>query len=87
VLCLYAEKDRDVANALDVSKWEFYVLSTTRINRELGAQKRVVLSRIRAMTEPVGYGLIKEHVDQVLSGADSPHAYSPTLRKPRGVPL
>lgn len=69
VLCLYAERDRDVADALDVSKWEFYVLSTERIYRELGTQKRVGLSKISRMTEPVGYGLLKERVDQALNGA------------------
>ena len=70
VLCLYAETDRDAADALDVSKWEFYVLSTERINRDLGPQDSVRLSRIRAMTEPVRYDLLKERVDQVLNGAD-----------------
>jgi hypothetical protein len=69
VLCLYAERDRDVADALDVSKWEFYILSTERIYRELGTQKRVGLSKISRMTEPVGYGLLKERVDQALNGA------------------
>jgi len=58
-----------VADALDVSKWEFYVLSTERIYRELGTQKRVGLSKISRMTEPVGYGLLKERVDQALNGA------------------
>jgi len=69
VLCPYAERDRDVADALDVSKWEFYILSTERIYRELGTQKRVGLSKISRMTEPVGYGLLKERVDQALNGA------------------
>jgi hypothetical protein len=70
VLCLYTERDRDVADSLDVSKWEFYVISTERINRELGPQKTVRLSRVRALTEPVGYGLLKERVSNVLSGSD-----------------
>ena len=69
VLCLYTERDRDVANVLDVSKWEFYVLSTERIYRELGTQKSAVLSTIRRLTEPVGFGLLKERVDQALNGA------------------
>jgi hypothetical protein len=69
VLCLYTERDRDVANALDVSRWEFYVLSTKRIYRELGTQKSVGLGKISRMTEPVGYGLLKERVDQALNGA------------------
>jgi hypothetical protein len=76
VFCLYAETDRELADVLDFhdlsrrrGKWEFYILSTERIHQELGTQKRVGLGRIKAMTKPVGYGLLKERVDQVLSGA------------------
>ncbi len=68
VFCLYAETNREVADVLDLSKWEFYVLPTEHINRELGAQKRVGLGTIKSMTEPVGYERLKERVDRVLSG-------------------
>lgn len=69
VFCLYAETDRNRANVLDTSKWEFYVLSTERINRELGNQKSIGLNGIKSMTEPVVYNQLKEQVDRVLSGA------------------
>jgi hypothetical protein len=69
VFCLYAETERSRANVLDVSKWEFYALPTERINRELGNQKSVGLSRIKSMTEPVSHGQLKERVDGVLSAA------------------
>jgi hypothetical protein len=55
---------------LDLGKWEFYVLSTQRIDRGLGTQKCIGLGRFKAITEPVGYGLLKERVDHTLSGAD-----------------
>ena len=71
VFCLYTEKDREMANVLDLGKWKFYVLSTKRINRELGAQKRVGLGTIKSMTEPEDYGRLKERVDRELSGIDS----------------
>jgi len=77
VLCLYTERDRDVSDVLDVSRWEFYVLSTERIYRELGTQKSAVLSTIRRLTEPVGFGLLKERVDQALNGAGWDEVYSP----------
>jgi hypothetical protein len=69
VFCLYAETDRNRADVLDTSKWEFYVLLTERINRELGNQKSVGLNRIKSMTESVDYSQLKERVDMVLSGA------------------
>jgi hypothetical protein len=64
---------------LDTSKWEFYVLSTGRINRELGTQKSAGLNRIKSMTKSMGYIQLKEQVDWVLSGADRYAAYSPKL--------
>lgn len=79
VFCLYAEKDRSRVNVLDTSMWEFYILSTGRINRELGTQKSAGLNRITSMTKPVGYAQLKEQVDWVLSGADGYATYSPKL--------
>ena len=69
MFCLYAETERSRANVLDVSKWEFYALPTGRINRELGNQKSVGLSRIQSMTDSVSYGQLKKRVDGVLSAA------------------
>lgn len=74
VFCLYPETDPSRANVLDVGAWEFYVLSTERINRQLGEQKSVGISRIRAMCESVGYRGLKEQVCFVLeipAGGDS----------------
>jgi hypothetical protein len=79
VFCPYAEKDRSRVNVLNTSMWEFYVLSTGRINRELGTQKSAGLNRIKSMTKPVPYAQLKEQVDWVLSGADGDAAYSPKL--------
>jgi hypothetical protein len=45
VFCLYAEKDRSQVNVLNTSMWEFYVLSTGRINHELKTQKTAGLKR------------------------------------------
>ena len=72
VFCLYTETDRSRANVLDIGKWQFYVLSAERINQELGRQQRVALSRIQSMADPsegVGYGQLKECVDQALAAA------------------
>jgi hypothetical protein len=66
VFCLFFEEDRDVADVLDVRQWEFYVLSTQRINDELEDQKSVGLSKIQSMTGPVYFGQIRESVDLAL---------------------
>jgi hypothetical protein len=68
VFCLYAETDRNRADVLDTSKWEFYVLPTERINRELGNQKSVGLNGIKSMTEAVDYSRLKKRVDRALGG-------------------
>jgi hypothetical protein len=67
VFCLYTERVRESADVLDLNKWRFYVLSTKRINSELGMQKRVSLGTVKDMTDPVGYAQLKEHVDRALS--------------------
>lgn len=66
VFCVYTETERSRANVLEVDRWEFYVLPTERINRELGSQKTAALSTIRYMVGPVGYSQLKGSVDRVL---------------------
>jgi hypothetical protein len=66
VFCLFSDRDQNAANVLDMNRWEFYVLSTQRINEELGSQKSVGLSRIQEMTGPVSLGQIRESVDLAL---------------------
>lgn len=55
MFCVYAERDLSRANILDVDKWDFYVVSTEKINRQLGSQKSAALSTIRSLASPVGY--------------------------------
>jgi len=66
VFCAYAEKDRSRANVLDVGLWEFYVVATEEINRQLGSQKTAALSTIERLTEPAVYYQIRERVDSAL---------------------
>ncbi|MBA4117002.1 MAG: hypothetical protein H0X71_11350 [Rubrobacter sp.] len=64
VFCLYSEKkDRSVASMLDMSKWDFYVVPTRRIDEALGAQKTVRLSGVESMTNAVKIEHLKERVD------------------------
>ena len=69
VFCVYTETERSRANILDVDRWEFYVISTEEINRQLGSQQSVALSTIERLTKPVGpvsYARLKERVDSAL---------------------
>ena len=64
--CVYTEKDRSRVNVLDVNMWEFYVVSTEQINRQLGPQKTAALSTIERLAEPVGFDRLKERVTSAL---------------------
>ena len=68
VFALFAEKDREkaVANVLDVAAWEFYVLSTGRLDTELGTQKRVGIGTLSGMTSPVAYTALRGAVDEAI---------------------
>ena len=66
VFCVYTETVWSRANVLDVDMWEFYVVSTEQINRQLGPQKTAALSTIERLAKPVGYTRIKSLVDSVL---------------------
>jgi len=54
---------------LNLDGWEFYILSTKTINREFKDQKRVFLSRILRVCDPVPYDGLKEAVGICLESA------------------
>lgn len=66
VFCVHAERDREEANVLDASQWEFYVVSTELLNEKLEKQKTAALSTIQYLTEPVTYAGLSTRVDDVL---------------------
>ena len=46
VFSLFACKNPDIANPLDMSQWEFYVLSTKVLNERIPFQKSITLSSL-----------------------------------------
>lgn len=66
VFCVYTETVWSRVHVLDVDGWEFYVVPTERINRQLGSQKTAALSTIQRLAEPVGYDQIEERVKATL---------------------
>ncbi len=77
VFCLHLERDPDLCEVCDVKRWEFYVVSKARIEEVFGNQKTVALSRIRNLTEPVGFAELKVKVDQTLGW---PYPQNPTTQ-------
>lgn len=69
VFCVYTEKCRSRADVLDIDRWDFYVVPTEAINRQLGNQQRAALSTIEQLAKPVGaigYAQLKNHVDSAV---------------------
>ena len=46
VFCLHTHTDPETANPLDLSQWEFYIISTHVLNQTVGAQKRISLGSL-----------------------------------------
>jgi len=46
VFCLLHHKDQQTLNPLDLSQWTFFVLSTKKLNREIGDQKSLGLRKL-----------------------------------------
>jgi hypothetical protein len=65
VLCFYSEEPEvalDAADPLDLTKWQFYVLSTRYLDEELGNQQTIRLSVVRSHAKPVGYEGLADRV-------------------------
>lgn len=49
VFCLFACKDASIANPLDLSQWEFYILSTKTLNKHVPNQKTIGLNSLLSL--------------------------------------
>lgn len=72
VFALHSVQDRESANPLDTSQWEFYAISTQDLGRVFGSQKSMRLMRLRTAVAPVPYRCLKTAVDGVVDQLDSP---------------
>ena len=71
VLCL--ENARAAYNPLDLSQWEFFVLSTPVIDETFGRQKTVSVGRLRQKGfRPVAFGGLASEVSRTLGDHDRP---------------
>ena len=46
VFCLLKHKDQATINPLNLDQWQFYVISTKKLNESLGPQKSISLSKL-----------------------------------------
>jgi len=74
VFANYAEEDLAKVDPLDVGGWCFYVLPTPELEAHFGKQKKVALSRIRAVTAEVGYEDLRTTIHTVLGRANPPYS-------------
>ena len=63
VFCLYPERDEDRADVLDTPAWQFYVVATEVLNRELPDAKSVSLTKIAEVNESVQVWIVEGDVD------------------------
>ncbi len=68
VFCVHAASERATADPLDTTQWDFYVVGTSTIERELADQKTMTLSilRNRLGAEIVQWGQLRTAVAEVL---------------------
>ena len=63
VFCLLGDQDQREVDPLDLDQWQFFVLSTRTLDRELGAQKSMALSTLLGL-DPfvVSYGGLRQAI-------------------------
>ena len=66
VFCFYPERERDNANPMDIAAWQFWVVPSQALDRELGVQKSLGLTTLARFTESVGADQLRQTVDCVV---------------------
>ncbi|MDN4525480.1 hypothetical protein [Fictibacillus fluitans] len=66
VFCLLYEKDANLIDVLNTEQWHFYIVKTNVLNTLFPQQKRISLSTLEKITQPVSFTEIKETIDQAI---------------------
>lgn len=68
VFCIHAERDRALADPLDTAQWQFIVIPTPTLDRELDTQATITLSELlrRCQCTPVGYHDLPTSFDRTI---------------------
>lgn len=71
VFCLLDHKEQATVDPLDVAQWTFFVISTERLNAELGKQESIGLNGLRQIgADEVSYGDLAHAVDRVAAPSE-----------------
>ena len=62
VMCLLKHKQQDSINPLDMSQWEFYVLSKFEIDNYKKSQHSITLNSLNKLTIPVTYEKLSDEI-------------------------
>ena len=65
VFCLYPERERHLADPLDVHAWQFWVVPSRVLDEVLGAQKSLGLGTLSRFASPVGAAGLRDAVGAV----------------------
>ena len=66
VFCLLKHRCQKTIDPLDVDQWDFYVLSTARLDRECANQRKIGLGRLRGLAGcPVNYAELSVAIRRV----------------------
>lgn len=66
VFCVYTEKNPSRVDVLALDKWEFYVVSTAKLEIEIGNQKSLSLSRLTQFVSVTTYPSLKKDIEKEL---------------------
>jgi hypothetical protein len=66
VFCLFTEKDKEKADILNLSQWEFYIIATTNLDKIMGDAKSISLNRLKELVIVVSYDQLKSKIDECL---------------------
>ena len=66
VFCLHSfQGDKRDLNPLDLKQWEFYVVSTSQLNQELGDRKTITLARVQNLCSSYTVEKLAEAVEKI----------------------
>jgi hypothetical protein len=86
VFCVFAAKEKEAANPLDLSQWFCLVCPTSLLNEQFGSQKSVGLSSLEALgLERLSYEALGAQIRHI--GANHAEVTPLRLDRPRRAPL
>ena len=69
VFALLAHTDQETLDPMDVSQWEFYVVSTATLDREVPEQQSIGLPSLRKLGKPLAFRELKDAVNDSASAS------------------